>query len=298
MKNITNYEKIYWNAEQPIAKENILFAQDWNKIVNNINDINECISTISSCIISVFNNPPNISSFIISNCPLTTSYLSTINGLYNEKFNGISTIKINDQEYYGSFHLNFLQSTSELVNTFNNNTGIITNVLTGIKIDDSEPLTTQVITLNDVFLNNEIFVRSIDNNLTGDANGNIEVITSIIIDEKRYNSLNDNYQLSFPNTFDANLYKRTGEILIQADIPTEQDQTEDTIFNLQMFQQYHQVSATINTNSPLELSNAIDWICITDQDHSIITPSRVTLINNTLTITSPRNGIVYYLSKI
>lgn len=297
MKNITNNDKAYWTMNQPIAKENLFLAQDWNNIDISINNIDECISTLTSSVYSVFNNPISISSFIISVCPPSTSYLSTINGLYNEKFYGISTVKINGIEYWGTLNLNFIRQSDNIVNTFNGKIGNIPSVLTGIEVNGNI-LSTQTVDLSSVFLNNETFVRSINDNLTGDPNGNAEVITSLAISGTSYNTLNDNYQIVFPDNFDNNLYKKDGEILTQANINTPQIEEDRSIFNIQMFNKYHQISAELVANVEKTLQHVIDWVCITDQNYNIIHPTTAKLVNNTLKITSPSAGIIYFISEI
>ena len=251
------------------------------------------IFNLSSVLTSVFGDPIEINSTLIlstNNFYPSTSILSTIDCHVQEYASGISTIKINDDILTGTISAYYLSTGTTLVNTLNGKTGNISNILTGIKVDNNIICSQIEVDLGEFFEQGTPIVSSINNDLIGDQ----WVISSLAINGKVYSSLNNQYLIQIDDNFGSNLYKRE-QTLQAATISTTTD--ENSIVNLQAFKNAYIisgiVSAGINT-----FNNVWEWISITDQNYNLIIPNSVTLIIGTLTVDSPSAGIIYYLSKI
>lgn len=296
ISNIKYEQKYYWTAKKPVQLNNMFLAEDWNKFQL----ISDCVSAVInlSCVLtSDFGKPIKISNTLTSltnDIFPSVSYLSTVNNYSNHSMSGISTIKINDVISCGTINAYYLSAGTTLVNTLNGKTGDINNILTGIKInDETTPRTGREVSLGNYFKSNEIVVSNINGTMSGD----LWCLSTLTINDMKYDILDQQYYLTINDNFGRNLFK-FNETLPLATTPTPTNINQTSIVNIQMFKRVYQISAVVEKDEEITLNNVVDWICITDQNHNIILPTSATLVNNTLTLTSPSAGIIYYLSKI
>lgn len=308
-----SYEnKNCWTTKKPVEKSNMILEQDWNKF-KIIDQCEERINTVSSTIENVFSGSNKILSNLILSCKQvypTSSFLSTINGLYDD-VKGISTIKINDEVYTDSFSAYYLSSDATLVNSFNGASGNI-NCITTIKVnteqfpkDDDEDK--NIVNLGNFFTQNELCVSSINSGYIGNVNYNANIITSVVLMGAEYNTLNRDFQLKFDDKFLSSAYKKE-ENITKAIVPTPieigenniiiDNTTSGTIINKELYNLYSPLSTELAEGVEKIISGVGDWISITDQNHNNIQPTSVNLSGDVLTITSPSAGTLYYISKI
>ena len=286
-------EKENWIGTKPVQRQNLFLAQDWNKF-SKVKQCEEQIENLSSVLTTIFNSSIQIESTLVLETKQTyptSSILSTINGYVNEYMSGISTIKINDDILTGNINAWYLSAGTTLVNTLNGKTGEVNSVLTALKIND---LISSDISVNmgSYFLEYDTYLSAINNNLTG----NQWVISSLVIEQREFNTVNQEHFLVL-NGFDSSFLKKK-ETLNYSYITDSND--NNSIVNLQFFNsKISKISAAIEADRPLTLNNVIDWISITNQNYDVIKPTTAILDETgTLTITSPSAGIIKDMSLI
>lgn len=281
-----NYnKKYYWTARKPVQINNMLLAEDWNKF-NEIENINSSLSSLDELF--------DISSYLIdATLSCYPHYLKTINNHTTSYGQGISTIKINDVVYTGTLDLHFLSANTILVNSLNGKSGDLTNILSGIKINDDQLIMTgKDIDLGQFLTDNDTIVSSINNGLKNQQ----WIISSITINNKQFTNTDSQYFIDIDNSFTTNLYKKI-QTFNTATIETTNNSS--SIVNLEIFRKATKISGVINVgNNTFE--NVIEWISIiaTNNKYEVIKPNSATLVNNTLTINSPSAGIIFYISEI
>lgn len=296
LPNIDFRQKYYWTAKKPVQIGNMLLAEDWNQF-EAIDTCIEVIQTLSTVLTEVFGDDEDISGYLVEKTNEkypSTSFLSTVNGSSQEKMNGISTIKINDDILTGQVDAHYLPSGVGLVNTLNGKTGNLNPILTGVSVNGvAEPFST-TIDLGYCFKQNQTMVSAINRDLVGDQ----WVVTSLVINDKTYSSVDNQYNLLVDDTFSANLFMKVHTLNQATSQPSLYN--PNAVMNLQMFRPCLQLSTTLVANQETTLQNIRDWIAITNQNFDIIYPTSVNLdaARGILKITSPVNAILYYVSKI
>lgn len=290
ISKIKYQKKYYWTAKKPVQINNMILAEDWNKY-QPIEACVEVITDLSSVLTSLFNDPINISNYLIIRTDEkypSTSILSTIDGSTNDNMYGISTLKINDTISCGTINAWFLPDGAQIVNTLNGKDGNVTSILSGIKINDGETYKETNVNLGNYLSEDLLFVKNINKTQTGDC----WVISSIVLQGTEYNNIVDNYiDIS---SFDNQTMKRTTTL----SIGYIQESDDTNIVNLQYYNKNHQCSAILPANTLCTFYNVIDWISLTNDTFEILQPTVATLLNGTLTIKSETSGKLYYVSKI
>lgn len=291
MNSIDYNNKYYWNATKPVQKDNMFLDEDYNKWIV-VDDLYKEINNISSNVCAVFSGLNNIELSLIDKTSTLfppDSYILTINGVKGENIRGISIIDIIGNVYYDNFSAWYLPAGTTLVESLNNKTGHIKNILTGLQVNGALK-SGRVVNLGEFFTTNQNIVLNVNN-----LGGNQWVIKTIKINGVNYFNLDTQYYIDLPNSFLSKIFKYN-ESLPYATIPS--GNTSNSIVNLQMYKDIHKVSATIveGVNGPFE--NVLDWICITNQNYKIIHPASAQLVNHTLTLSSTEPGIIYFYTII